>query len=157
MSVCAATWEDMIEVSRNMRQDDWDEVMATRWDDSPYSFAADHMRLNGPKYVIRANDDSPVCVGGIAVHQPGVGQAWLVGTNRLFERRKEIWHVVKTVINHYMHKHDTPLHRIHAFSAYNHKMSHRWLEKIGFKQEAVMQSYGKHGEDFIVFSIVKGA
>lgn len=153
-----ATWEDMIHVSTHMRKDDFDEVMATRWDDSPYSFAAEHMKLNGPKYVVRNSEGEPTVIGGIAVHQPGVGQVWLVASNGIKQCKIEVAKVAQSVIDYYMQKIDESLrlHRLQAFSAESHTMAHRWLKKMGFRQESTLPAFGKHGENFLVFSIVKG-
>jgi len=56
------TWPDALHVALNMREDDFAEVMATRWDEDAYSFAAECMRLPGVRLVARV-DGVPVCMG----------------------------------------------------------------------------------------------
>lgn len=151
--IVPANWEAVVYVSTHMREDDFNEVMALRWDDSPYSFAAEHMRLPGPKYAALADDGTPVAIGGIASHQPGIGQAWLVCTDRVDECSVEIALADKEGIELFM---ATPgCHRIHAYSLATHTRAHRWMEMLGMHEEARLAKYGKRGEDFILFSILR--
>jgi len=149
-----ATLNDIIHVSVHMRADDLAEVMATRWDTSPFSFAVDHARLNGSRFVARAKDGEPAAVGGVAIHRPGVGQAWLIGTPRIGECRREIARWVPGFFRSVMGG-DQPLHRLQAFSSETHAMAHRWLKSMGFNEESRMPKYGKNGETFVTFSIVE--
>ena len=148
------TWDRAVFVSTHMRIDDFREVMANRWDESPYSFAADCMRLPGPKMCCVANDDTPVAIGGIAANIPGVGQAWLVGTDRIGSHGVEMAHACKTLISRLLN--DGAMHRIQAFSAEFHSQAHQWLKAIGFSEESRMPRYGKSQENYRVFSIMRG-
>ncbi len=71
------TWERAAYVAVHMRESDHDEIMSNRWDDDPYSFAAEVMRTPGIKVACIDEDGMPVAMGGISSHIPGVGQAWL--------------------------------------------------------------------------------
>lgn len=146
------TWEEAIYVCINMKEADRHEVMATRFDDDDIAFAADCMRTTGKKMVGIA-DGKPVAIGGLAVWQPGVGQAWLVGTPDIGKIGKQIAKYCKQEIKRLFES--GCIHRIQAFSEANHTQAHQWLNSIGLKQEALMPKYGKNGEDFILFSIVK--
>lgn len=146
------TWKEAIYVCTHMRADDFDEVMATRWDNDAHSFAAECMRLPGYKKVAVV-DGVPVAIGGLAVWQPGVGQAWLVGTPNIGKAGRQIAKHCKAEIARMFES--GCIHRIQAFSSATHTQAHLWLNSIGLKQEALMPKYGKNGEDFIIFSIVK--
>ena len=147
------TWDGMLYVAEHLRADDLAEVMATRFDDIPRCFAADHALIPGPKYLALAKDGTPVALGGIAMHQPGVGQAWLVGTPRINECALEIARAGKAGIARFM---DTPgCHRLQAFSVATHTVAHRWLASLGMRPESTLPKFGKRGEDFILFSILR--
>jgi len=152
--ITQATWPDAIYVARNMREDDRAEVMATRWSDDPYDFAADCMRLPGVRLVARSGDGVPVAIGGVANWQPGVGQAWLVGTADVGLIGSEIAKSCRKSIEALF---DTgTIHRIQAFSAATHTRAHRWLKAIGLHEESRLPMYGKNGEEFIIFAVTKG-
>lgn len=152
--IVQASWEDVLAVALNMREDDRAEVMTTRWSDSPFDFAADCMRLPGTRLAAIAEDGRAVAVGGVALHQPGVGQAWLVGTPAVGSLGVEIAHACRLAITTLFA--EGSLHRIQAYSSATHRRAHRWLRAIGLREESRLPMFGKRGEEFIVFSIVKG-
>lgn len=149
-----ASWEHTLRVALNMRQDDYEEVMATRWNDSPFEFAADCMRLPGAKLAALDRSGAAVAIGGVALHQPGVGQAWMVGTDGIGAMGIEIAHVCRRVVRQLFL--DGVIHRVQAHSIASHTRAHRWMRAIGMKEEAAVPAFGKRGESFIVFSMLKG-
>lgn len=151
--IVQATWPDVLAVSLAMREDDRREVMATRWGDDPHDFAADCMRTPGPKLAALV-DGIPVAIGGVATHHPGVGQAWMVGTSDIGRAGIEIAHACRKSIAALFA--EGGLHRIQAHSAAFHTRAHRWLKSIGLREESRLPGYGKGGEEFIVFSVLRG-
>ncbi len=151
--IATLDWPIALHVAQHMRADDFAEVMATRWNDSRYDFAADCMRLPGPKLAALL-DGEPVAMGGVATHHPGCGQAWLVGTEKIGALGLEIAHVCRRSIRALFA--EGGVHRIQAYSAAFHEDAHRWLKAIGLREEARLSRYGKGGEDFLVFGITKG-
>lgn len=149
--IVKATPEDIIEVCHNLRADDMAECLATRWTDSIDDLAADFIRAKGGKFAV-IHDDRAVCVFGVVPISPGVGQAWLVGTDEIGLCGVEIAHAAKKVIRTLF---DLDTHRIQAYSADFHTQAHQWLELIGFKRESVMQKLGKNGEDFICYAAIR--
>lgn len=150
-----ATWQDILHVAMNMREADRDEVMATSWTDSVFDFAVECVRSPGAKLAVTDESGTAVCVGGIANHQPGVGQAWLVGTDDIGKKGIYVARAARGMIQALFES--GGIHRIQAFSAANHTQAHKWLKLIGMKEESRMPLFGKAGEEFIVFSILKGA
>lgn len=151
--ITQATWPDVLHVALNMRDDDHAEVMATRWNDDPYDFAAECMRLPGAKVVVKDEFGIPVCIGGSANWIPGVAQMWLVGTDDISRHGIEVAHAARNIIQTLF---DTgTIHRVQAFSSATHKRAHRWMTAIGMREESRLSRYGKNGEDFIIFSALK--
>lgn len=152
--ITQATWNDALHVALNMRADDLAEVMATRWSDDPFEFAADCMRLPGSRLVVRDDAGIPVCLGGAATWLPGVAQMWLVGTDDIGKQGVEVAHACQKVIEALFES--GTVHRVQAFSAATHTRAHRWMESIGMHEESRMPKYGKNGEEFIIFAVTKG-
>lgn len=149
--IIKATWPDIIEVCLNLRQDDLDEVMLTRWTSDPYDLASDFAHTQGGKFAVIHND-KPVCIFGVSPRTPGVSQGWLVGTDDIGLAGVEVAHACKKVIKSLF---NADVHRIQAFSASFHTQAHEWLELIGFKKESVMKSFGKDGSDFYCYAVTK--
>jgi hypothetical protein len=149
--IVEATWEDALEVCLNMRGSDREEVMATRWSDSPYEFAADCMRAPGSRFTA-IYEGRPVMLGGVAMNQPGIGQAWMVGTDEIGKLGVEIAHASKAIFSRLLEGH---VHRIQAYSIATHQWAHSWLRKIGFVEAASLKQFGKRGEDFVLFEMLK--
>jgi len=141
-------------VSRNMREVDFAEVMATRWDDDVDNFALESFRLPGIAYTaINDKNGLPVCIGGVAFHSPQVGTAWMVATDDFLSVALSVTRHVRRVIKTLL---ASELQRIHAFSADFHTDAHRWMQRCGMQCERTVPALGKNGEDFIVFSILRG-
>jgi hypothetical protein len=149
--IVEATWKDALEVCLNMRGSDREEVMATRWSDSPYDFAADCMRAPGSRFTA-IYEGRPVMLGGVAMNQPGIGQAWMVGTDEIGNLGVEIAHASKAIFSRLLEGH---VHRIQAYSIATHQWAHSWLRKIGFVEAASLKQFGKRGEDFVLFEMLK--
>lgn len=140
------TLDDALYVGRNMRESDFKEVMATRWNDDPDSFALECYRHEGWTALA---DGVPVAIAGIAIHQPMVGQAWMVGTKDIKKSGLTITRAIRTALNELTKE---SLNRIQAFSSESHTDAHEWLELIGMTLERDLPMYGKHGETFLLYS-----
>jgi RimJ/RimL family protein N-acetyltransferase len=147
-------WEHAIHIAQHLRDADFCEVMANRWDDNPLAFAAECMALPGVKQACLSKSGEPVAMGGIAAHLPGVGQAWLVGTPEIGLHGIEMAHACKGLIRRLFEANS--VHRVQAFSAATHTQAHQWLRRIGFREESRMAAFGKNKEDFLTFCVVKG-
>ena len=45
------------------------------------------------------------------------------------------------------------MRRATALSLASHSQAHRWMGFLGMRQEAELKSYGKNGEDFLIFGL----
>lgn len=146
--ICDLTPEDANYLAFYMREIDKREIMATRWNDYEGEFGAECAAIGGVCY--KTPDGIPVAMGGVFEVWPGVGTAWMVATpdikNHGVGLTKLARHLMVT------HKH---LHRIQAYSADFHHVSHEWLELVGFKRGPTLKHYGRAGEDFILFELVR--
>lgn len=135
-------------IAFNMREDDAREVLAMSQTDYRYQFADECAHLGG--WCLLDKDGLPVAMLGIHECWPGVGNAWCVATPDISKHGIALTKAAAHIISRHRH-----LHRIQAFSADFHKVSHKWLALLGFKRGAVLEKFGKGGEDFIVFEMVR--
>lgn len=149
------TLRDAIHVAQRMRADDLREVTATRWSDDPLEMAMEAARLPGIRYCAVHLQHGPVAIGGVALHTPGVGTAWMVGTRDLRTCGLEITRHGKRVMAALLND-GGGLHRIECLSADFHHDAHEWLNAMGFTKEGVRRNYGKNGEDFYMFAKLRG-
>ncbi len=146
------TIDQALFVARRMRDVDFAEVMATRWDDDPDRFAIEAFRLPGVAWTAMTAAGEPVAIGGVALHTPGVGTAWLVGTDAFPRMALSVTRHVRQVIDRLL---AGELNRIHAWSAAFHVEAHRWMERVGMRREATLRALGKDGEDFFMYAITR--
>ncbi len=142
------TAEDANVLAFFMREDDAREVLATHYSDYRHEFADACMRWGG--WCCKTANGIPVAMGGVVEAWPGVGTAWMVATPDLPQHGLEVTRFARKLIADSVH-----LHRVQAFSAAFHTVSHAWLEALGFERGPLMRKMGKGGEDFIVFEIVR--
>lgn len=145
------TLDDALFVSRHMREVDRLEVMATRWNDAAEQFAMDVYTCGGPAYTV-TRLGRPVVVLGCTFTQPGVGTAWMVGTEDMPRVAIEATRFARKALASLLANN---VHRIHAFSAGFHVEAHAWLRVLGFEIESRLERWGRNGEDFFMFAMVR--
>ena len=142
------TLDDANIIAFNMREEDVREIMAMRRDEYRHEFAEECMIWGG--WCGKDTRGVPYAMGGVVEHWPGVGTAWMVATEDVSRHGIEVTKAAKVEL--VTHKN---LHRIQAYSADFHKVSHPWLESLGFKRGHTVRKLGKNGENFILFEIVR--
>ena len=142
------TLDDANIIAFNMREEDVREIMAMRRDEYRHEFAEECMIWGG--WCCKDTRGVPYAMGGVVEHWPGVGTAWMVATEDVGRHGIEVTKAAKVEL--VTHKN---LHRIQAYSADFHKVSHPWLESLGFKRGHTVRQLGKNGENCIVFEIVR--
>lgn len=147
--ITSATPSDILHVCRHLRADDRREIDLTRWAEE--AIEGSFLRPPGSRFCV-AQKGIPVCVFGVVPLFPGVGQAWLIGTDEIGRSGIEVAHACKTVLKTLL---ASEMHRIQACSADFHLRAHAWLEMLGFRCESVMRKFGKDGSDFYCYAITR--
>lgn len=142
-----ATSEHIRYVCDNIREDDMDELLLTSWVNDVGDLVDSLYCAAGSKIAV-LHDGVPVCIFGVVPLFPGVGQAWLVGTDFIGSSGVEVAHACKTTIKTLKSGH---MHRIQAYSAGFYTRAHRWLEMIGFRKESTLHKYGRDASDFYCY------
>ena len=128
------TIDHALYVSRRMRDVDYREVMAMRWDDDSDAFALDMYRMPGPAFAAINNRGYPAAIGGIALHTPKVGTAWMVGTEHFQTVALAVTRHTRSIFARLFNLDE--VNRIHAWSAAFHTDAHKWLECFGMARVA---------------------
>lgn len=140
-------------LSLYIRSEDLREALSTHPSDNineVLSLVFDLASGNGDLNFAAYRDGLPVGAGGIVEKWPGVGSIWMLATTD--------WHRVANTATKFAKREVIPtawqqgFHRLEARSIEGHDTAHRWMMYLGAKDEARLRSYGKSGEDFIVFS-----
>ena len=115
--------------------------------------AAIHLPQAGPCFsgVI---DGEIVGSAGLIKLWPGVAEAWMVtGTltnNHALSFHKCVKHGLNRLIE------TLGLHRVQISVYQYYDMSIKWVERLGFKSEGLMDKYGPDGSNFYRYAITRG-
>lgn len=77
------------------------------------------------------DDDKVLCCGGLAQYWPGRSEAWIVCDRKIGSKFIRVHKLVKRFLD------SAPEKRIEASVDVNSRRSHRWMQALGFKVEAI--------------------
>lgn len=133
-----------------MREADRAEIFATRFSDCLIDFSNDVLAAGSPSWVSGMDGLGPIAVFGASERWPGMYDMWLFATNDFQHIGKSMTKLIRNAIVPGLF--EAGARRLECRSMESHNHAHRWLETAGARSEAVIPNYGKHGENFRVFS-----
>lgn len=142
-----ATIEDILYVTRNIRDKDRHEIENTRFEFDPVNLSIEAMSWTGGRWCVSKNH-LPIAVGGIAYVHPTLARGWAWGTNDFGKSAIEIVRACRQSINKLFQ--ETDIRRLEALS-WEHHDSHKFLKAIGLNQVQEMENYGKNGDDYKLY------
>jgi hypothetical protein len=148
------TLDGLTHVLGHLRQHDQAEVAATIDQGELAATCKLIWMVPGPKWEARTVAGEPAVIGGFVPVWPGLGSGWLWGTDR--------WDEVVLEVTRAMRRHILPsldaegVHRIECRPMAGNAATIRWLQLVGFKQEAVTAQFGRGCEDFVLCARVTG-
>ena len=98
------------------------------------------------------NNGKIICSGGIYPIWNGVGDAWFLGTNMIFDHPLKVTKIVKKYLNELMNLNS--FHRVQAYVRHDWEDAQRWIKVLGMQVEGVVRKYSPDGRDHILFSRV---
>lgn len=137
--------DDVLTICKNLRAQDKTEIFATRFDDQPEDLAFTTMRLTGSSWIVYRGLD-PVAVLGITPIMPGGWGAWAFGTNAFPKVAISLTRFIKKGIIPSLLA--SGAKHVQALVWTEYHQARKWLRGFGAKEEAVIPSLGKGGEDF---------
>jgi hypothetical protein len=97
-------------------------------------------------------DGTVVAIGGIQMQWPGMAEGFLM-TTPLVEKYPIAFQKAVTRIIHVFQKRRKLL-RLQVVVHIDHAVSHRWIQRLGFGPEGLMQKYGPDGNDYVLYARV---
>jgi len=147
MRVVQPTYEHLSYLVEHMRELDRRELGATgaNFETLPGMI----LRYRVFAFAAVESDGTPVAAWGMMQQRPGVGAGWAFGTNRW---RRAVPAMMDNITNWVLpFLIDTGFHRVEAAALAYRADVRKFLELIGAKPEAVLQQWGRNGEDFIEY------
>tara|TARA_R100001460_G_scaffold49755_1_gene87973 strand:- start:1122 stop:1562 length:441 start_codon:yes stop_codon:yes gene_type:complete len=97
-------------------------------------------------------DGKIIACGGIYPIWNGVGDAWFLGTNMIFDHPLKVTKIVKKYLIELMNLNN--FHRVQAYVRHDWENAQRWIEVLGMQVEGTARKYSTDGRDHILFSRV---
>jgi RimJ/RimL family protein N-acetyltransferase len=107
----------------------------------------------GPAVTFTDPEGGIVFCCGVTDLWPGVGQVWAL-FSPLARRYPHTLQAMKWVLRHFFEKRGYV--RLQTMVAVDNEAAIRFDEKhLDFKREGIMRRFGRHGEDYILFALLK--
>ena len=156
MIFCYATEDDVFHVAKNMRERDYEEISCltfTKNREELAGYLAKSYAQHQNVYAVGTTKDGPIAILAYILLRPGVWSLGLFATDKF---QKVGRFLTKTIIRDIIPALDSAnAHRVEAHSIEGYSEIHRWLEFLGLRREAMIEGYGKNGENFIPFAYVR--
>jgi hypothetical protein len=141
---------DLLAVCLGLPQDERADYKAlTGLDYDPETVAIQSWQLEGPRWAIVKEDNSPLVVCGYARQRPGVHQSWYYSVPEAWEgaNAREVTELTKLIIQHSLGY----VHRLETICLSHRTRTLRWYETLGLHYESTMCKFGANGEDAAVY------
>lgn len=122
-------------------------------EDQPVEFMARIKEIAGPAVTVVDPGGAIVFCAGIHKMWNGVGEIWAV-FSPLAKKYPDTWIVARKLLTQYFSRNGYVRLQA-ALDPLNCPEAIRFDERLGFKPEGLMKRYGPHGEDQILYALVK--
>lgn len=155
MQIDIATPQEIFDVAMHMRETDFFEFTAVSPIDSREDLAMTLMERYGPsgEVICARYEGQPTAIGSLVMTRPGVATLLFYATAKFPKIALPLTRWIKWEL--FPRSREAGIHRIECASIDGYEQAHRWIEMLGLRREAVMHGYGKRGETFHQFSMVK--
>lgn len=149
MTLDEFTPQAVMQVAVNMREWDYKEIYATRWNNNPADLVADCMFARRFGWI--AGLDQPIAVIGALPTHPGNWQVFMFATDEICRIGLPLTKFAKFAIVPALKA--VGARRLECKSMKGHRDAQRWLEVLGGKREARLPGYGRNGETFYQYAL----
>lgn len=105
----------------------------------------------GPCYTLIV-DEQMVASAGMVIHWPGMAELWAITTPLVEDYPLTFHRVVRDGLDKQITEHG--LHRVECTVLTNHKVSVKWLTKMGFDIEGIRRKYDPYKNDYFLMAKV---
>ena len=92
-------------------------------------------------------------IAGCVMMWKGVGDAYLIGTDRIEENSISVARTLKRGLK--LIEDNLNLHRIQATVQEDYTISRRWVEWMGFKPEGVLKKFSPEEDNYVMYARVR--
>jgi len=154
MKLEPATQAEVYEVAVSMRDQDWREFSAIRFEETRAEMAAALAAAYGGRedvLCVRAADGDAVAIGGFIMGRPNVVSLLLFATDALPKVGLPLTRFIRRFLFPALEARG--VHRIEAVSLASYTETHDWMATLGLQPETPpMLNYGRDGQAFIQFA-----
>lgn len=139
-------FEDMLDIAKNLRARDRQEIFACRYGEDPAELARDATNSGAFRWGAYV-DGKPVAAIGAVPRWPRVWSVWAYGTDE--------WPKVAVLLTRHARRFMMPALyrsgaiRVDARALATHTDARAWLEYLGAEPKEVLDKWGKNGETFV--------
>ena len=94
----------------------------------------------------------PIVCGGMMKLWPGVGEAWVIGSDELKQNALPFH---RAILKYREVVFAMGLHRLQCACHVDFTDSRAWLERLGFVDEGVMKAFTSDREDYVRYALVR--
>jgi hypothetical protein len=137
-------------VCRHMRQRDQKEIFATRWDGNPEAMAVSVGMTGAMTWCVWV-DGKPAALFGATPRWPGVWSVWAFGTDDWPKAVRTVTKQIRRFLVPAL-RNNPGVHRVDCFALAEYTETGRWLQSFGLEPANTLDSWGKHGETFVLYT-----
>ncbi len=146
---------DFIKVCAKMPQDEREQLEAITG--QPYDIdgaAVGNFSVQGPKWVLKDEEDEPLAIGGFVPMRPGVWRDFMLTTPEAWGRH---WFAVSRTCRRAMDAmlYSGQAHRLECIAHHSREKAFKWYRVLGYNREATLYGYCANGADAVIFSRVR--
>ena len=140
--------EALEHIAQGLRQADRDEVRATAGDEDPFWALFESWEASTRSWLILDRTNLPIGIFGVAPHStPGVGIAWLLGTDGVEREALSIGRQTRQYVDELNATYPVLWANVDA----RNELSMRWLEWSNFKVFDLDPAFGPEGRPFLQY------
>ncbi len=148
MEMRALSLAAAVHVANNMRQLDADCLEAATTITNPEVFGLNRWQTEGPAWALHDKSGRPIAMGGISMHVPWSGTAWMIATDHMTPSSwKKLVRHSRTVF----HNAAKTIPRIEAHVLRSWTEADKFARSLKFELEGVRYRAGRNGQDILTF------
>jgi hypothetical protein len=129
-----------------------EQTEETRESAAMWAVLREENQRSGNKAWTMLKDGIPLCCGGFMMYWQGVAEAWFMLSQKGMPHAKTILRESRKFMEGYIKQFN--IHRMQAFINAQDETACRWAERYGLIRGQIIEQFGPHKEDFIIFGKV---